>query len=105
MEIYITAIIAVLIYVYLKNDNKKSRLKEAQEANRVCSHMKMGEVLYRIAQIQSGLKSNGFLTEKQKIIWEALELRRMELKETSTPESIAKDLEELAVMERYRNFE
>lgn len=105
MEIYITAIIAVLIYVYLKNDSKKNRAKEIQEANRVCSYMKMGEVLYRIAQIQSELKSNGFLSEKQKVIWEALELRRMELKDTSTPESIAKDLEEVAVMERYRNIE
>lgn len=30
MEIYVAAIIAVLIYVYLKNDNKKNKFKEAQ---------------------------------------------------------------------------
>lgn len=105
MEIYAAVIISVLIYVYLKNDKKKNKFKEAQDARKICSLMQMGEVLYRIAQIQSELKTMGFLTEKQKIIWEALELRRMELKETSTPESIAKDLEELAIMERYKNFE
>lgn len=105
MEFYIIIGLGVLIYVYLKREDKKEYFKKIQEANRVCSYMTMGEVLYRIVQIQSQLKLMGILTEKERITWEALELRRAELESTSTPESIAKELEEFAVMERYRNFE
>ncbi len=105
MELYILIGLGALVYVYLKRENQRIQFEKIEEANRVCSYMKMGEVLFRITQIQSRLKEMGFLTEKERIIWEALELRRMKLKDTSTPESIAKDLEEFAAMERYRNFD
>jgi len=105
MEIFALSVMAVFFYMYLNNYNKKKKTKEMQEVKRAFSDMKMGEVLYRIAQIKTELKQMGILTEKQKIIWEALESRRMELKETSTPESIAQDLEELALMERYNRME
>ena len=105
MELYILIGLGVFFYVWLKRENQKIHFKKVEEANRVCSYMKMGEVLFRIAQIKSSLKEMEFLTEKERILWEALELRRMKLKDTSTPESIAEDLEEFATMERYRNFE
>lgn len=105
MELYILIGLGIFVYVYLKRDNQRIKFEKVKEANRVCSYMGMGDVLFRIAQIQSVLKENGFLTEKEQLIFEALLLRRMKLEGTSTPEYIAEDLERFAVMERYRNFE
>ncbi len=61
MEFYILVGLGVLVYVYLKRDNEKVKLEKVKEAKKVCSYMNMGEVLFRIAQIQSRLKENGFL--------------------------------------------
>lgn len=105
MELYIFIGLGVCFYVWLKRDNQKVYFKKVEEANRVCSYMNMGEVIFRIAQVQSRLKEMGILTEKERIILEALELRRMELKDSSTPESIARELEEFANVYQYRNFE
>lgn len=97
--------LGVLFYVFVERDKQKAKFEMVKEANRVCSHMKMGEVIVRIAQMQLRLKEMGVLTEKEKVLWEALELRRLKLKDTSTPESLAEDIEEFAAMERYKNFE